>query len=84
MVCNFIEENAPSGVHNRMKIVKLNVNDVVEMKKKHPCGGNLFKIIRVGSDIRAVCQSCGHDMTIDRIKFEKSIKKIIPFEGEKI
>lgn len=65
-----------------MKIIKLSVGDRVEMKKTHPCGNNIFKILRVGSDIRAVCVGCGRDMTIDRIKFEKSIKKLIVSESE--
>lgn len=60
-----------------MKILKLFVDDVVEMKKNHPCGNNRFKIVRVGSDIRAICLGCSRDMTLDRIKFEKSVKKII-------
>ncbi len=65
-----------------MKIIKLNVNDRLEMKKSHPCGGNIFKILRVGSNVRVVCEGCGHDMTIDRVKLEKAIKKIIPTESE--
>lgn len=60
-----------------MKIIKLYVGDVVEMKKNHPCGDNKFKVLRVGSDIRAVCLKCSRDMTVDRIKFERSIKKFI-------
>lgn len=60
-----------------MQIIKINVDDILELKKPHPCGGRLFKVLRVGSDIRIVCQSCGRDMTLDRIKLEKSIKKII-------
>ena len=60
-----------------MKIIKLFVGDIVEMKKNHPCGGNQFKIMRVGSDVRVVCLNCSRDMTLDRIKFEKSIKKFI-------
>lgn len=31
------------------------LNDVVEMKKGHPCGENKWKIIRVGMDIRIKC-----------------------------
>ena len=65
-----------------MKILKLAVGDRNEMKKTHPCGNKIFKILRVGSDIRAVCEGCGRDMTIDRIKFEKSVKKIINSESE--
>ncbi len=62
---------------NHMKILKLFVGDVVEMKKNHPCGSNQFKILRVGSDIRAVCVGCSRDLTMDRIKFEKSVKRFI-------
>jgi hypothetical protein len=65
-----------------MKILKLAVGDRIEMKKTHPCGNKIFKILRVGSDIRAVCEGCGRDLTIDRIKFEKSVKKIINSESE--
>ena len=34
-----------------MRIVKLCVGDTLEMKKQHPCGGKLFTVLRVGSDI---------------------------------
>ncbi len=59
-----------------MEIIKLCVDDVIELKKPHPCGGKQFKIMRVGSDVRIVCLSCGHDMTLDRVKLEKAIKKV--------
>ena len=57
-------------------ILKISVGDVVEMKKKHPCGTKLFKIMRVGSDVRILCCGCGRDMTLDRLKLEKAVKKI--------
>ena len=60
-----------------MQIIKLSVGDTVELKKVHPCGGRLFKVLRVGSDVRIVCQTCGRDMTIDRIKLEKAVKQIL-------
>ncbi len=60
-----------------MEIIKIKVGDILELKKPHPCGGKLFKALRVGSDVRIICQGCGRDMTLDRIKLEKSIKKII-------
>jgi hypothetical protein len=61
----------------KMKIIKLFVGDIVEMKKNHPCDSNQFKIMRVGSEVRVICLGCSRDMTMDRIKFEKSIKKFI-------
>ncbi len=59
-----------------MQIIKFEVGDVVELKKPHPCGSNKFKILRVGSEMRIMCMGCTHDMTIDRIKLEKAIKKL--------
>lgn len=60
-----------------MQILKLCVNDIVEMKKSHPCGSNRFKILRVGSDVRVICLGCSRDMTLERVKFERSVKKFI-------
>lgn len=57
-------------------IIKLNENDIIEMKKQHPCGGVLFRVLRTGSDVRILCVTCGRDLTMERIKLEKSIKSI--------
>ncbi|WP_353893270.1 DUF951 domain-containing protein [Proteinivorax hydrogeniformans] len=51
------------------------VGDIVEMKKKHPCGYNRWEIIRVGMDFRIKCTHCGRSVMIPRKKFEKNCKK---------
>ncbi len=66
-----------------MQILKFEVGNIVELKKPHPCGSKQFKILRVGSEMRIVCLGCSHDMTIDRIKLEKSVKKFIEGGDEK-
>ncbi len=63
-----------------MKIPVINEGDTLELKKPHPCGGKLFSVARVGSDIRIICKTCGRDMTLPREKLEKAIKKIHPAE----
>lgn len=60
-----------------MEIIKFKLNDLIELKKPHPCGSKQFKILRIGSDVRIVCQGCGRDMVIDRIKLEKATKAIL-------
>ena len=60
-----------------IQIPKLSAGDIVELKKAHPCGEKKFRILRVGSDVRIVCTGCGRDLTIDREKLEKAIKKQI-------
>ena len=58
-----------------------NLNDKVILKKGHPCGENLWEIVRLGADIKLKCTKCGRLVMIPRIEFNKKIKKII--EGNK-
>jgi len=51
-------------------------NDILEFKKNHPCGGNKWKVLRVGSDCRLECETCGHQIEITRSKIEKNIKEV--------
>ncbi|MBN6206514.1 DUF951 domain-containing protein [Ralstonia pickettii] len=53
------------------------INDIVEMKKPHPCGENNWKIIRMGMDIRIKCQGCDHSVMIPRREFTKKLKRVI-------
>ena len=55
----------------------IRLNDILEMKKPHPCGGINFIVLRSGMDFRIKCQKCGHELMIPRIKAEKNIKKVI-------
>ncbi len=63
-----------------MKIIKFNVSDKLLLKKKHPCGNSIFTVLRTGSDIRVVCDTCGRDITLERTLLEKNIKKVISAE----
>lgn len=67
-----------------VKIIAYRLNDVIEMKKPHPCGSKQFKILRVGSEMRVLCLGCGRDMNVDRIKLEKATKKIISSESSEL
>ena len=60
-----------------MKIIRFLVGDTLVMKKKHPCGGDRFEVLRVGSDIRAKCTTCGRDVTVPRVKLEHNIKEVL-------
>lgn len=64
-------------------IPRILVGDILEMKKPHPCakGSVRFRVLRVGSDIRIVCEKCGRDLTLPRVKLEKNIKRIIHEDG---
>ena len=60
-----------------MERKQFGLGDVVEMKKAHPCGANAWKIIRMGMDIRIKCTGCQHSVMIQRLEFERKLKKVI-------
>ena len=53
------------------------VGDILEMKKPHPCGSRRFLVLRSGMDFKIRCTGCGHEVMVPRVKAEKNIKKII-------
>ena len=61
-----------------MKTYKL--GDHVTMKKKHACQTNDFIITRVGVDIKIKCVKCNREIMMDRLEFDKKVKKVIENE----
>lgn len=57
-------------------INKYNLNDTVVMKKPHACGTNKWQIIRTGVDIKLKCLNCGREIMMDRLEFERKLKKV--------
>jgi hypothetical protein len=57
--------------------MKLNVGDVVRLKKKHPCGGYEWEILRVGADFRILCTTCQRQVWLPRREVERRITKIV-------
>ena len=53
------------------------VGDKILVKKPHPCGANLFDVLRVGMDFKIRCTGCGREVMLPRAKIEKNIKKIL-------
>ena len=58
------------------------LNDIVTMKKNHACGTNSWVITRVGADIKIKCLHCNHEIMMDRLEFNKKIKKVLGDKNE--
>ena len=63
-----------------MEILHFALGDLMEMKKPHPCGARVMRVMRVGSDMRVVCTGCGRDLTLPRVKLEQAVRQILPKE----
>ena len=55
----------------------IHVNDVMKMKKTHPCGEKRWQVLRTGMDFRLRCLGCGREVMTPRFKAEKSIRQIL-------
>jgi hypothetical protein len=50
------------------------LDDVVRMRKTHPCGGSDWRVVRLGTDIGIVCLTCHRKVLLPRSKFIKQVK----------
>ena len=57
------------------------LGSIVILKKGHPCGENMWEVIRLGADIKIKCLKCNRMVMIQRIDFNKKIVKLIKKEG---
>ncbi|MGO3018353.1 MAG: DUF951 domain-containing protein [Anaerococcus sp.] len=61
---------------------KYKVNDIVTLKKGHPCGENLWRIERMGADMKLRCLGCDKLIWMKRIDFDKKIRRIKDNDGK--
>ena len=60
-----------------MKFIQYKIGDIVQMKKKHPCGSQEWEVMQLGADMRVKCCGCGRMVLNARPKFIKGTKKIL-------
>ena len=59
----------------------IRVQDILVMKKTHPCGEKQWLVLRTGADFRLRCLGCGHENMVPRYKAEKNIRSVIRKES---
>ena len=64
-----------------MDVKRAEVGDIVVMKKPHPCGRNLWEVVRTGADVKIKCLKCGRVVMMDLLTFGKSLKKVVRDDG---
>lgn len=61
---------------------KLNLDDVVRLRKPHPCGSYEWKIVRLGADIGLECTTCERRVLLARRKLSRRLKTIVSSESQ--
>lgn len=55
----------------------IRLDDVVKMRKPHPCGSYEWQVMRLGTDIGLKCLTCGHKVYLPRSRFARRVKAFI-------
>ena len=56
----------------------LRLDDVLRLRKPHPCGGYEWKVVRLGADIGLECLKCGRRVLLPRRQLARRVKSITP------
>ncbi len=63
-------------------LLDLQKDDIVRMKKIHPCGSYEWKVTRLGADIGLECKGCGRRILLTRRELARRAKIILPGERQ--
>lgn len=57
--------------------IALYLDDVVTLRKAHPCGADAWRIVRLGADIGLRCAGCGRRVLVARRALERDIIRFV-------
>ena len=55
----------------------LQLNDLIRLRKPHPCGSYEWKVVRLGADIGMECLGCGRRVLLPRRQLARRLKTIL-------
>ena len=56
---------------------ELRLDDVLRLKKAHPCGGFEWEVVRMGADIGLRCLRCQRRVLMSRSELDKRMKAVV-------
>ncbi len=70
-------DNAGGLVGSSVVPLDIALDDIVRLRKPHPCGSTDWKVVRLGADIGLVCLGCGHRIMLPRGVLTRRIKTFV-------
>ena len=58
----------------------LQLNDLLRLRKPHPCGSYEWTVVRLGADIGLVCKGCGRRVMLTRRELKRRMKVVLAKE----
>ncbi|MGH2461143.1 MAG: DUF951 domain-containing protein [Chloroflexota bacterium] len=63
-------------------VVDFRLEDVVRLRKPHPCGSYEWRVVRLGADIGLRCLKCQHRILLPRSELERRLKAFVSHAGD--
>jgi hypothetical protein len=60
---------------------ELQLDDVLRLRKPHPCGSTDWVVVRIGADIGLKCLGCGRRILLPRREVAKRLKTYVRKAG---
>jgi hypothetical protein len=57
--------------------LEIQIDDVVQLRKPHPCGVNRWSVVRVGADIGLRCTGCQRRVLLSRRDFGHGLRTVL-------
>jgi len=57
--------------------IEVYMDDIVRLRKVHPCGSYEWRVVRLGADIGLKCLGCGRRVLLPRSTFERRLKTFV-------
>ena len=61
----------------------LKLDDVLRLRKTHPCGSSDWKVVRLGADIGLECLGCQRKVILERRKLARRLKEVVEHPEDK-
>jgi hypothetical protein len=58
-------------------VLELRAGDRLRLRKAHPCGGNTWRVVRLGADIGLICENCSRRVLIERRQLERRLVEFV-------
>ncbi|MEW6569055.1 MAG: DUF951 domain-containing protein [Chloroflexota bacterium] len=65
---------APIGRGRQIVLPDLEMDEVLRLRKPHPCGSRDWVVVRLGADIGLKCLGCGRRIMLSRREVSRRLK----------
>jgi hypothetical protein len=63
---------------------EIRLDDVIRLRKPHPCGSSDWVVVRIGADLGIKCLGCGRRLLLPRREVARRMKTYVRKDGRDV